>query len=354
MAGLMRTFDANPRLVQLLSVYTDVLQSHESSPSFVGIDIDDDTPDFDLSYVLCAPIEKLNTPTPRSTRRKKVAVYHQHRINPATDTFIVVQEAGDLEYQTELNKLVLEAAGLERRCHWLDVHLMMLQQSPPEAFSQRMATYADIWNNTPTVSRSDSGSEEETDDAAACRQLSDAIEDMSSLEAAARGYAAIIRALLRLSASECSISHWAPLKGKAVLLEALAEGFKARSTKACERLRRLESPSPNTWSHLRLHLRGIHEKAEYGVAAIVHKPVGDSVSDRVLVLISIMVVPQSAIASILGMNVFEFDSDTSRLRVSTDLYIYFAIAVPFTFLTMAAWYGSYWFSMRQRSKGYPI
>ena len=83
--------------------------------------------------------------------------------------------------------------------------------------------------------------------------------------------------------------------------------------------------------------------------------VDDSATVRVVTFVTLVYLPASFIAvcfsipvvqekaddprqTIFGMNLFSFDTETSRVRVAGDFWIYVAICVPLTVFTVGYWF----------------
>lgn len=73
--------------------------------------------------------------------------------------------------------------------------------------------------------------------------------------------------------------------------------------------------------------------------------VDDSATVRVVTFVTLIYLPASFIATIFGMNLFSFDTKTSRVRIAGDFWIYVAICVPLTAFTVGYWF----FQSRTRS-----
>ncbi|KAF2490695.1 hypothetical protein BU16DRAFT_565631 [Lophium mytilinum] len=115
-----------------------------------------------------------------------------------------------------------------------------------------------------------------------------------------------------------------------------------------------------------LSLRNQSSAAASQKIALDHQRIATDISDRVLVLtqdsvddnsvirlvtlVGMFYLPSSFVASIFGMNFFDFDSQTSSIRIATDFWIYLVVTVPLTALTAAGW----WLAAdRQKDKRLP-
>jgi len=75
--------------------------------------------------------------------------------------------------------------------------------------------------------------------------------------------------------------------------------------------------------------------------------VDDSATVRVVTLVTLIYLPASFVASILGMNLFTFEtSQDSGFRISPQFWIFIALAVPLTLLTVGSWFVIMWRSKK--------
>ncbi|KAF2621211.1 hypothetical protein BU25DRAFT_483274 [Macroventuria anomochaeta] len=63
----------------------------------------------------------------------------------------------------------------------------------------------------------------------------------------------------------------------------------------------------------------------------------DSVAIRAITLVTSFYLPFSFVATMFGMNLVDFDSESRNLLVSKQLWLYFVISVPLTVMTLACW-----------------
>ncbi|OSS48593.1 hypothetical protein B5807_06931 [Epicoccum nigrum] len=63
----------------------------------------------------------------------------------------------------------------------------------------------------------------------------------------------------------------------------------------------------------------------------------DSVAIRAITLVTSLYLPFSFVASIFGMNLVDFDSDSHNIVVSKQFWLYFVISVPLTAATLVCW-----------------
>ncbi|KAF2809338.1 uncharacterized protein BDZ99DRAFT_520694 [Mytilinidion resinicola] len=103
-----------------------------------------------------------------------------------------------------------------------------------------------------------------------------------------------------------------------------------------------------------LSLRNQSSAAASQKIAVNHQRIATDISDRVLILtqdsvddnsvirlvtlVTMFYLPSSFVASLFGMNLFDFDSQTSNIRIATDFWIYLVVTIPLTALTAAGWW----------------
>ncbi|KAI4659142.1 uncharacterized protein J4E78_005566 [Alternaria triticimaculans] len=63
----------------------------------------------------------------------------------------------------------------------------------------------------------------------------------------------------------------------------------------------------------------------------------DSVAIRAITLVTSFYLPFSFVATMFGMNLVDFDTESRNLVLSKQLWLYFVISVPLTALTLACW-----------------
>ncbi|KAH8723313.1 hypothetical protein GQ44DRAFT_804389, partial [Phaeosphaeriaceae sp. PMI808] len=88
------------------------------------------------------------------------------------------------------------------------------------------------------------------------------------------------------------------------------------------------------------------------MATLADSTMKDSVNIRVITFVTLFYLPFSFIAvsnTILGMNLFNFDTKSHHLVVSTQFWIYFVIALPLTTVTLIFWKWKTWRHQRRRS-----
>ncbi|KAI4710452.1 hypothetical protein J4E89_004907 [Alternaria sp. Ai002NY15] len=68
----------------------------------------------------------------------------------------------------------------------------------------------------------------------------------------------------------------------------------------------------------------------------------DSVAIRAITLVTSFYLPFSFVATMFGMNLVDFDSESRNLVLSKQLWLYFVISVPLTALTLACWKWRMW------------
>ncbi|KAF2761010.1 hypothetical protein EJ05DRAFT_497581 [Pseudovirgaria hyperparasitica] len=68
--------------------------------------------------------------------------------------------------------------------------------------------------------------------------------------------------------------------------------------------------------------------------SLTRKSVDDSATVRVITVFTLIYLPASFIATVLETNLFKFQDDSEALRIPPQLWIYVAVALPLTFLTV--------------------
>ncbi|OOF94503.1 hypothetical protein ASPCADRAFT_397324 [Aspergillus carbonarius ITEM 5010] len=74
----------------------------------------------------------------------------------------------------------------------------------------------------------------------------------------------------------------------------------------------------------------------------------DNATVKVVTLVTLIYLPASFVATILGMNLFDFASE--KLSISRQFWIFIVLAVPLTLLTLAMWYFVTQRQLRNRQK----
>ncbi|CAI6337532.1 unnamed protein product [Periconia digitata] len=77
----------------------------------------------------------------------------------------------------------------------------------------------------------------------------------------------------------------------------------------------------------------------------------DSIPMRTIAYVTLVFLPGALIASIFGMNFFEFDSASNTVVVASSFWKYWAITIPFTLLVVAVWNVWNWFEKRKEFAG---
>ncbi|OJD38959.1 magnesium transport protein transmembrane region [Diplodia corticola] len=84
-----------------------------------------------------------------------------------------------------------------------------------------------------------------------------------------------------------------------------------------------------------------------GVYALAMDSVDDSTIARIVTLATLIYLPASFVASLFGMNFFDFDEGSRRMNISKDAWIYLLVTIPLTAVTGLAWWCA---ARRQRMK----
>jgi len=78
-----------------------------------------------------------------------------------------------------------------------------------------------------------------------------------------------------------------------------------------------------------------------GMLHLTQDTVDDSATVRVVTLVTLIYLPASFIASILGMNLFSFQDQTkpgSGFQISSEFWVFIALSAPLTLLTVGSWF----------------
>ncbi|KAF2738921.1 hypothetical protein EJ04DRAFT_560183 [Polyplosphaeria fusca] len=90
---------------------------------------------------------------------------------------------------------------------------------------------------------------------------------------------------------------------------------------------------------LELQNQNNSDKMQKHMLHLTGKNVDDNATVRFITVCTMIYLPASFMATLLGMNLFEFRNESGGLRVSPTFWIYVALTLPLTVLTV----GSYWF-----------
>lgn len=75
-----------------------------------------------------------------------------------------------------------------------------------------------------------------------------------------------------------------------------------------------------------------------GVYALTLDSVDDSAIARIVTLATLIYLPASFVASLFGMNFFDFNNNTQRMSISKDAWIYLLVTIPLTAVTGLIWW----------------
>ncbi|KAF2751415.1 hypothetical protein M011DRAFT_113649 [Sporormia fimetaria CBS 119925] len=84
---------------------------------------------------------------------------------------------------------------------------------------------------------------------------------------------------------------------------------------------------------------------------IAHAVRTDSIPVRTIAYVTLVFLPGAFVSSIFGMNFFDYEAETSRLRVSASFWQYWAITVPVTLCVLLLWNVWVWREKRKGSEG---
>lgn len=77
----------------------------------------------------------------------------------------------------------------------------------------------------------------------------------------------------------------------------------------------------------------------HNMLLLTHDTVDDSATVKVVTLVTLLYLPASFVASLLGMNLFAFQGPNgSGFQISSQFWIFVALAVPLTVLTVGSWF----------------
>ncbi|KAF2789574.1 hypothetical protein K505DRAFT_210879, partial [Melanomma pulvis-pyrius CBS 109.77] len=70
---------------------------------------------------------------------------------------------------------------------------------------------------------------------------------------------------------------------------------------------------------------------------IAHAVRSDSIPMRTIAYVTLLFLPGALIATIFGMNFFQFDPTTSKVVVAKTFWHYWAVTIPITILVIIVW-----------------
>lgn len=77
----------------------------------------------------------------------------------------------------------------------------------------------------------------------------------------------------------------------------------------------------------------------------------DSIPMRTIAYVTLLFLPGALVATIFGMNFFQFESTSNELIVAATFWQYWAISIPFTIVVIAVW--NIW-NYYEKKKGFAI
>ncbi|CAD6564931.1 MAG: hypothetical protein ASARMPREDX12_004507 [Alectoria sarmentosa] len=133
-----------------------------------------------------------------------------------------------------------------------------------------------------------------------------------------------------------SLRHLSDKNGLAILIQAAADradrtDFSSKTDFADKNSRYPESDALNmrsqaTAADLNKYMLGLTKKS-----------VDDSATVRVVGIVSLIYLPATFTATILGMDFFTFEISTSSIGIAKDFWVYLVISIPLTVLTVGWW-----------------
>lgn len=102
-------------------------------------------------------------------------------------------------------------------------------------------------------------------------------------------------------------------------------------------VRRAQGIAKQISQTLGLKNQSIAQEQSENVFKLTKSTVDDSVTVRVITLVTLFYLPSSFIATVMGMNFFIQDLETRRIIVSPQFWIYFSVSIPLTVITIVFW-----------------
>jgi len=79
-------------------------------------------------------------------------------------------------------------------------------------------------------------------------------------------------------------------------------------------------------------------KINHNIWSLTKDSVDDNATVRLVTIVTLLYLPASFVASILGMNLFAFQSaDSSDFQISKQFWIFIVLTVPLTLITVGSW-----------------
>lgn len=97
---------------------------------------------------------------------------------------------------------------------------------------------------------------------------------------------------------------------------------------------------------LDLRNQSASDKLNNHMLALTQETVDDNATVRVITVFSLIYLPASFVASLLGTNLFSFQTSSRRFVISTQFWIYVCVTIPLTVITLSTW----WLMKSQQDK----
>ncbi|KAI1667130.1 CorA Mg2+ transporter protein [Pyrenophora tritici-repentis] len=100
---------------------------------------------------------------------------------------------------------------------------------------------------------------------------------------------------------------------------------------------RCQSTVQSVVDSLNLGYQQLAQSQSQNTLVMVRSAREDSVAIRAITFVTSFYLPFSFVATIFGMNLVDFDSDSHNLLVSKQFWMYFVISIPLTIATLVCW-----------------
>ncbi|KAF3034335.1 hypothetical protein E8E12_005961 [Didymella heteroderae] len=101
--------------------------------------------------------------------------------------------------------------------------------------------------------------------------------------------------------------------------------------------KRAQSTAQSVLDVLNLGFQNLAQSQNRNTFVMAKSAREDSVAIRAITLVTSFYLPFSFVATMFGMNLVDFDSASRNLVLSNQLWLYFAVSIPLTALTLACW-----------------
>ncbi|OAL48073.1 hypothetical protein IQ07DRAFT_112162 [Pyrenochaeta sp. DS3sAY3a] len=100
---------------------------------------------------------------------------------------------------------------------------------------------------------------------------------------------------------------------------------------------RAQSTAQSVLDSLNLGFQQLAQNQSRNTFVMARSAREDSVAIRAITLVTSFYLPFSFVATMFGMNLVDFDTDTRNLLVSNQFWLYFLVSIPLTAVTLACW-----------------